>query len=272
MDISDSSKCGIFVGNLWIAAKMVYRMSNPKTGISMRMSGLSDGESAVFHFGEFRFDCASHLLLRSGEEQHLSPKAQQLLRMLLLNRPKAVSREEIYDVLWPSTFVCETNMAGIVRELRHALGDDARSSQYIRTVHGFGYAFAADVETGEADVSDLIPVATLCCDGQSHGLYEGENLVGRAQNCRVVLAAATVSRHHAVITITGKTIFVEDLGSTNGTFVNGQKIRRSLVRRHDEIAFGILQAAISRGIWSTAPLPLGVFAPRRHSSGSNAPA
>lgn len=244
----------------------------------MRMSGLSDGESAVFHFGEFRFDCASHLLLRDGKEQHLSPKARQLLRMLLLNRPKAVSREEIYDTLWPSTFVCETNMAGIVSELRHALGDDARSAQYIRTVHGFGYAFAANVETGEpeeseeAEESTLIPAAMLCCEGQRHALYDGENSVGRAQDCRVVLAAATVSRHHAVITITENTIFVEDLGSTNGTFVNGQKIRRSVVRRHDEIAFGILRATISQGVVSTAPLRLSVFASRRHSSGSNAPA
>ena len=166
----------------------------------MRMSTLSSGESSVFHFGEFRFDCASHLLLRNREEQHLSRKARQLLRMLLLNRPKAVSREEIYDTLWPSTFVCETNMAGIVSELRHALGDDARSAQYIRTLHGFGYAFTADAEEGD---SGAIPVAMLRCDGQRHLLYEGENLVGRSPDCRVVLHERTVSRHHAVIFIRG---------------------------------------------------------------------
>lgn len=248
---------------------MVYRIRKPKKDISMRMSNFSDDESpTVFRFGEFRFDCASRLLLRNGEEQHLSPKAQLLLRMLILNRPKAVSREEIYDALWPSTFVCETNMAGIVSELRHALGDDARTSQYIRTVHGFGYAFAGDVATG---ISELIPVAMLSCEGQRHVLYEGENTVGRSQDCRVVLAAATVSRLHATIIISGRMISVEDRGSTNGTFLNGKKIRRTVVQRQDTIAFGLLEATITRGISSTAPLPLVLLAPRRHSSGSVAP-
>lgn len=210
----------------------------------MRMSTLSDGESpAVFCFGEFRFDCASHLLLRNGAEQHLSPKAQKLLRMLLLNRPDAVSREEIYDVLWPSTYVSETNLAGIVRELRHALGDDARSSQYIRTVHGFGYAFARDAKTGYA--APTVPVATLSCEGQRHLLYEGENWVGRAHDCRVVLTDPTVSRRHAVIIITGKTLVIEDRRSLNGTYVNGRPIHSSMAGDHDAVAFGCVQATIS---------------------------
>lgn len=211
----------------------------------MRMSTFSDDEpAAVFHFGEFRFDCASHLLLRNGEKQHLSPKAQQLLQVLLLNRPRAVSREEIYATLWPSTFVSETNMAGVVRELRHALGDDARSSQYIRTVHGFGYAFAGDAETGGA--ARTIPAATLSCEGQRHLLYEGENPVGRARENQVILTDETVSRCHAVIIITRGTILIEDRGSTNGTFLNGRKIVRSTASWEDAIVFGGVQASISR--------------------------
>jgi DNA-binding winged helix-turn-helix (wHTH) protein len=231
------------------------------------------GESSVFCFGEFRFDCASHRLLRNGEEQHLSPKARQLLRILLLNRPKAVSREEIYDVLWPATFVCETNMTGIVRELRHALGDDARSARYIRTVHGFGYAFVADAGAGvEPGGADLVPAAAmLCCEGRRHVLYQGENLVGRAQDCRVVLIAATVSRHHAVIAVDGKTISIEDRGSTNGTFINGKRITRALVGRQDDIiAFGAVVATICRGTSSTAPLRLNIFRSRGRGRGGEA--
>jgi DNA-binding winged helix-turn-helix (wHTH) protein len=238
----------------------------------MRMSSLSGDESAaLFRFGEFTMDCRSHLLLRNNEEQHLSPKAQQLLRMLLLKRPRAVSREEIYDALWPSTFVSETNMASIVSELRRALGDDARSAQYIRTVHGFGYAFAGDVQTSDSEPVPL-PVAALRCNGQRHLLYEGENLVGRSLDCRVVLNEPTVSRHHAAIIISGDTIVVEDRGSTNGTFVNAQKVSRSRVRCKDTIRFGVIRATISRGISSTAPLGAYVHEPRRHSSGNIAPA
>ncbi|HEX6100508.1 MAG TPA: FHA domain-containing protein [Thermoanaerobaculia bacterium] len=232
---------------------------------------MSSNESSIFRFGELTFDCGSRLLLRNGEEQRLSPKAQQLLRMLILERPRAVSREEIYDALWPSTFVSETNMAGIVSELRHALGDDARSAQYIRTVHGFGYAFAGDVQTGDSEPMP-VPVAVLRGEGQRHLLYEGENVIGRSVDCRVVLNEPTVSRRHAAILISGDTIVVEDRGSTNGTYVNGQKIRRWYVRDKDTIRFGTMPMTISRGISSTAPLPLYVAEGRRHSSGSNAPA
>jgi DNA-binding winged helix-turn-helix (wHTH) protein len=220
----------------------------------MRMSTLSDDESyAVFRFGEFRFDCASHLLLKNGEEQRLSPKARQLLRMLLLARPKAVSREEIYDALWPATFVCETNMTNVVSELRRVLGDDARAAQSIRTVHGFGYAFAADVETGHSPSG---PMAMLRCERQSHLLCAGENSVGRAPDCRIILTDATVSRHHAVIIITGSTFVIEDLRSTNGTYVNGQKISQSRIRQHDALAFGAVEAKISRGTTATDTFPL----------------
>src|SRR5687767_8563539 len=84
------------------------------------------GQPAVtFHFGEFLFDCGSRQLLRAGVELHLSPKAQQLLHLLLAVRPRALSREELYDALWPSTFVCETNLANVVNEIRRTLGDDA---------------------------------------------------------------------------------------------------------------------------------------------------
>lgn len=231
----------------------------------MQTSEPPGGESTdVFRFGAITFDCRSHLLLKDGVEQHLSPKAQQLLRMLLLNRPNAVSREEIYDALWPSTFVCETNMASIVSELRRALGDDARSAQYVRTVHGFGYAFAADVETPEAEPNaEPIAVAMLFCEGQRHLLYDGENTVGRARDSRVVLNGATVSRHHAVIILVGHTISIEDRGSRNGTYVGGEKVSRSRVRYQDSIAFGAVEASIIRKISSTMPLPTMVPGPRR---------
>jgi len=117
----------------------------------MGLNSRADESAATFHIGEFTFDCASRLLMRGGVKRHLSPKAQQLLRLLLVARPRALSREELYDALWPSTFVCETNLASVVNEIRRALGDDARAARYIRTVHGFGYAFCGEVATSRGD-------------------------------------------------------------------------------------------------------------------------
>ncbi|HEU4887009.1 MAG TPA: winged helix-turn-helix domain-containing protein, partial [Thermoanaerobaculia bacterium] len=176
--------------------------------------------AATFRFGEFTFDCGSRLLTHSGVKRHLSPKAQQLLQLLLVARPRALSREELYDALWPSTFVCETTLASIVNEVRRALGDDARASSYIRTVHGFGYAFCGEIVSA---VAVNFMVATLQCLGQSHPLYEGENSVGRSQDCRVVIMAPTISRCHALITIHDDSFSIRDLDSKNGTFVEGQR-------------------------------------------------
>ena len=64
-----------------------------------------DGSARIFRFGELTFDSGSHLLLRGGVQQHLSPKAQLLLSSLLTAAPRAVSREELYDALWPETYV-----------------------------------------------------------------------------------------------------------------------------------------------------------------------
>ena len=216
----------------------------------------------VFRFGDFTFDCGSRLLLRGGVAQHLSPKAQQLLRRLLLNRPRAVSRKELYDELWPSTFVCETNLTTVVSELRRVLGDDS-----IRTVHGYGYAFAGEVSTpGRARP---LPVAMLLCEQERHLLYDGENRVGRSQSCQIVLTGATVSRHHAVIHIQGGEITIEDLNSRNGTYVNGQRITHAAVRYQEPIAFGAVQATIVKKISSTLPFPPAAAPGHSHSSGRN---
>ena len=199
--------------------------------------------AATYQFGEFTFDCGSRLLTRGGTKRHLSLKAQQLLQLLLVARPRALSREELYDALWPSTFVCETNLASIVNEVRRALGDDARASNYIRTVHGFGYAFCGEVVSV---VAKNFVVATLHCEGQRHRLYAGENSVGRAWDCRVVITANTVSRRHALITIDDCSFTIRDLESKNGTFVDGQRIGclPVMVTHRAQIAFGSTPATI----------------------------
>lgn len=220
--------------------------------------------ASTFRFGEFTFDCGSRQLLMRGVERHLSPKAQHLLQLLLLVRPQALSREELYDALWPSTFVCETNLATVVNELRRALGDDARASQFIRTVHGFGYSFCGEVASpGEIPSMD----AVLLCDGRSHQLFEGPNAVGRTPDCRIVINDPTVSRRHALIVIDGRGgLSIKDLDSKNGTHVDGQQIGRSpvMVTHGVQIVFGAVVASIvSRKISSTASLRLNMVELKR---------
>ena len=101
-------------------------------------------------FGDFAFDQERRQLLRSGEPVPLETKAYELLGLLLSRRPNALSKAQIRDVLWPGTFVSESALARLVTQLRAACGDDAQAPRFIRTVHGFGYAFCGDArEAGD---------------------------------------------------------------------------------------------------------------------------
>ena len=209
------------------------------------------GPAAAFRFGEFTFDCESRQLLENGEQRHLSPKAQQLLQILLVARPKALSREELYDALWPATYVSDTNLPTIVNEVRRALGDDARSPRYIRTAHGYGYAFCGEVTMASRAAS---AVAMLRCEGSpqrevsTHLLFEGENVVGRTDEASVVIPDATVSRRHALLTLQDGEFTLSDLGSKNGTYVDGKRIGASPVRvtPRSRILFGAVVSGIMR--------------------------
>ena len=97
-------------------------------------------------FGDFTFDPERRQLVREGQPVRLEPKAYELLALLLDRRPKALSKAQIRDVIWPTASVSETALTGLVTDLRTALGDDVRQSRFIRTVHGFGYAFGGEAQ------------------------------------------------------------------------------------------------------------------------------
>jgi Tol biopolymer transport system component/DNA-binding winged helix-turn-helix (wHTH) protein len=105
-------------------------------------------------FGPFTLDLDSRQLTNAGEEVHLEPKAFELLSALVVERPKALSKAELQERLWPGTFVAEANLSNLVAEIRAALGDPARAPKFVRTAHGFGYAFCGDAvpltDPGEA--------------------------------------------------------------------------------------------------------------------------
>lgn len=176
-------------------------------------------------FGPFTLDAETRQLLRSADRLpvHLPPKAFDLLSVLVETRPRAMAKAELHERLWPSTFVSEATLASLVAELREALGDRGRQARFIRTVHGFGYAFA-----GEARVSGPVAVEPsrywILCNGRENPLWEGEHLIGRDPDVTITLNSPTVSRHHAKLVIVGDVTTLEDLGSKNGTYLRGQAV------------------------------------------------
>jgi Tol biopolymer transport system component/DNA-binding winged helix-turn-helix (wHTH) protein len=109
----------------------------------------------TIRFGAFTLDFETRQLIQDGRAVHLEPKAFDLLAALVLDRPKALSKADLQERLWPGTFVSEANLSNLVAEVRAALGDPARAPRFIRTVHGFGYAFSG--EATEVNGSDVAP-------------------------------------------------------------------------------------------------------------------
>lgn len=207
-------------------------------------------------FADFTLDPATRRLLRSDVEVHLSPKAFDLLTLLVRNRTQAMSKGDLQAALWPSTYVLETNLAGLVAEIRRALDDPAEAPRFIRTVPRFGYWFIGTV----ADQAAVRPPDTggikswVVWDQKQIALGDGENILGRSPDAQVWIDASGVSRHHARIRLSGGAATVEDLGSKNGTFLRGQRITSPLpIADGDQIRLGsvVLTFRIPRDVNST---------------------
>jgi DNA-binding winged helix-turn-helix (wHTH) protein len=182
-------------------------------------------------FGEFTFDSEARRLIGRGGDVHLSPKAFDLLRLLVEHRPNVLDKAALHAQIWPRTFVVDATLSVLVAELRRALADDAREPRFVRTVHALGYSFCGDA----VDLDALAPAPAagsharcwLMWNERAMVLAEGDNIIGRDPDCSVWLDASGVSRRHARVDVQrgGDVVRLEDLGSKNGTFVDGSPVR-----------------------------------------------
>ena len=206
-----------------------------------RAKALKEEAGKTVRFGDFELDLDRRELRRSGRPVHLSPRAFALLDVLVAERPRALSKDDLRKRLWPDTYVSNTALAQLVTEVRKALGDRAREGQWVRTVFGFGYGFAGTVveEDEEAAGPPARPACWLRWGHHHLTLGEGENVVGRGSEADVRIGVPEVSRRHARIVVEGGNAVVEDLQSRNGTFVRGRPVNRpTKLADGDEVAFG----------------------------------
>jgi DNA-binding winged helix-turn-helix (wHTH) protein len=195
----------------------------------------------ILDFGAFTLRGDTRQLLRDRREVHLSPKAFDLLQLLVVERPRALSKAFLQQRLWPETFVCEANLPSLVSEIRQVIGDDRRQGRFIRTVHGYGYAFCATAVEDSRLQGRETAVATywLSWDKVPIALRHGETLLGREPGVDVWLDVPSLSRRHARIVIRDGHASVQDLGSKNGTWVRGKLTGEPVVLVNgDEIRMG----------------------------------
>ena len=196
-------------------------------------------------FGTFVFDHSSRELRSAGRLVPLSPKAFDLLAVLLRERPRALSKAELRDRLWPDSFVGETSLPRVIGEVRRALGERPERASFVRTVHRYGYAFVGAVaeDAGETAPEHAEPVPESGCallwGERIVALGEGENLVGRDPECALRIRSGLVSRQHARIVLAGQRATLEDLGSKNGTLLGGRRVEGAVpLNEGDEIRIG----------------------------------
>ncbi len=208
--------------------------------MSQRSSDDPLKSAAVVRFGAVTVDARRRMVFRGPDQVHLTPTAYRLLELLLARRPRALSKAEILEAVWPGTFVTEGSLSALVKDLRKALGESARTPSCIRTVFGFGYAFEAAVH----ELEERSPSAhrhRLVWGSTEMALAEGPSVIGREPPVDVWIPHPSVSREHARVVVTGERAVLEDLGSKNGTWRGETRVTGPLVLADgDELRVGIV--------------------------------
>jgi Tol biopolymer transport system component/DNA-binding winged helix-turn-helix (wHTH) protein len=99
----------------------------------------------IYEFGDIRVDLARMQVLRAGSAVPLEPKLFDVLRFLIENRQRVVTKEELLDKVWSGTFVTQNALTRAIAQLRKSLGDEAHESRVIETAARRGYRFIAPV-------------------------------------------------------------------------------------------------------------------------------
>ena len=107
---------------------------------------MSSLASSLYAFGEFRVDVQNRVLRRGEGPIALTPKAFELLLLLIQHGGEVVSKDELMRTMWPDSFVEESNLTQTVFMLRKALGETSRQ-RYVLTAQGRGYRFAPEVKS-----------------------------------------------------------------------------------------------------------------------------
>ncbi|MEM7282976.1 MAG: tetratricopeptide repeat protein, partial [Pseudomonadota bacterium] len=144
----------------------------------------NEEKSGVYEFLDRELDVDRRELRHNGELLPVQRKVFDLLLYLLRNRHRAVGKDELQDAIWPGTIVTETALTRAIMKARRSVGDDANTQVAIKTVHGHGYRFIADVKAVQGATQEIEGPM-----GSSPGISHGEWAELRRR--RVFRAAAT---------------------------------------------------------------------------------
>ena len=118
----------------------------------------------IYRFAEFELDLARVELRTRGAVRALEPQVFALLALLVENRDRLVSRDEILEKVWDGKVVSDSALASRIKSARQALGDDGKSQRFIRTLHGQGFRFVADARAVPGGTAIAAPAGTAAAE------------------------------------------------------------------------------------------------------------
>lgn len=106
---------------------------------------MNSNDKRIYAFGPYHLDTAEHLLKKDEQIVPLPPKVIDTLSILVENRGRVISKDELMQTLWPDIFVEESNLTHNISQIRRALSEGSPDIKYIETIPKRGYRFTADV-------------------------------------------------------------------------------------------------------------------------------
>jgi protocatechuate 3,4-dioxygenase alpha subunit len=183
------------------------------------------GDAIVFR--DFRLVPATRTLTRSGSPVHLGARALDILIALIDRAGQVVSNEELFSVVWPNTFIEESNLRVHIAALRKALGDGQLGTRFILSVPRRGYMFIAKIERTSADESAVGSLRKNRSGYQSDFPIPLVRIVGRGEEVSE-LSEKLLSKRFVTITGTGgvgKTVVALTVAQTlQGKFRDGARL------------------------------------------------
>ena len=203
----------------------------PDSNTTIRLEG-------PFTVGEWLVAPDLNRLSKDGESVQIELKLMEVLVHLAERPGELVTKRDLIDAVWQVEVVSDGTLTRAVALLRKAFGDNARSPRFIETIPKRGYRFIAPVEAIDAIAQAGLRFKLETPDGEV-SLAEGENLIGRDPKAIIRIDIGGVSRRHARIVVDGADVTLEDLGSKNGTYLRGRRIKQPKRLAHgDEIRIG----------------------------------
>lgn len=207
-----------------------------------------DTSHGAFLLGDWHVEPELGRLRRDDHEVRLELRVMDVLVYLACHAPGVSTRQQIIDGVWDGGFISDNTLTHAIAEIRRALGDNAANPEYIETIHRRGYRLLKPV----TDLEGRPPLGfaepsrfRVLVDERNIQLRKGKNLIGRTPGAPLCIHSPQISRRHATIDVEKTRAFIEDLGSKNGTLLNGHPVNgRQRLRDGDRIILGDGAAAL----------------------------